>query len=42
MGDSETFGVEIGHGQEIVSWLNEQSQSQSIKLEARLYGYATP
>lgn len=39
MGDSETFGVEKGHGAEVVSWLNEQAKSQSIKLEARLYGY---
>ena len=40
MGDSETFGVEKGHGEEIISWLNEQAKSQSVKLEARLYGYA--
>ena len=40
MGDSETFGVEKGHGEEIISWLNEQAKSQSMKLEARLYGYA--
>jgi hypothetical protein len=40
MGDSETFGVEKGHGEEIISWLNEQVKSQSMKLEARLYGYA--
>jgi len=39
MGDSETFGVEKGHGEEVVSWLNEQAKSQSLKLEARLYGY---
>jgi hypothetical protein len=39
MRDSETFGVEKGHGEEIVSWLNDQAKSQSIKLEARLYGY---
>ena len=39
MGDSETFGVEKGHGDEVVSWLNKQAESQSIKLEARLYGY---
>jgi len=39
MGDSETFGVEKGHGEEVVSWLNEQAKTQSIKLEARLYGY---
>jgi len=40
MSDSETFGVEKGHGEEVVSWLNEQSKSQSMKLEARLYGYS--
>jgi len=39
MGDSETFGVEKGHGKEITTWLNEQAKSQSIKFEARLYGY---
>jgi hypothetical protein len=40
MRDSETFGVEKGHGEQVVSWLNEQAKSQSIKLEARLYGYS--
>ena len=40
MGDSGTFGVEKGHGEEVISWLNEQAKSQSMKLEARLYGYA--
>ena len=40
MGDSETFGAEKGHGEEIISWLNKQAKSQSMKLEARLYGYA--
>ena len=39
MRDSETFGVEKGHGQEVVSWLNEQAKSKGSKLEARLYGY---
>ncbi len=39
MGDSETFGVEKGHGEEVMSWLNEKAKSQSLKLEARLYGY---
>ncbi len=39
LGDSETFGIEKGHGREVISWLNEQAGSQSIKLEARLYGY---
>ena len=40
MADSETYGVEIGHGEEVVTWLNDQAKSQSIKLEARLYGYS--
>ena len=40
MGDSETFGVEKGHGEEVISWLNEQAKSQSMKLKARLYGYS--
>ena len=39
MRDSETFGVERGHGEKVVAWLNQQAQKQSIKLEARLYGY---
>jgi len=38
--NSETFGVEKGHGEEVISWLNEQAKAQSIKLEARLYGYS--
>jgi hypothetical protein len=39
MRDSETFGIEKGHGEEVVAWLDEQAKSQKIKLEARLYGY---
>ncbi len=39
MSDSETFGVEKGHGEEVVSWLNNQAKTQGVKLEARLYGY---
>ena len=39
MANSETFGVEKGHGKQIVGWLNEQSKMQNIKLEARLYNY---
>ncbi|MDX1441756.1 MAG: hypothetical protein R3237_04800 [Nitrosopumilaceae archaeon] len=38
MRDSETFGIEKGHGQEVVSWLNEQAKDK--KFEARLYGYS--
>ena len=39
MGDSETFGIESGHGEEVITWLNEQAKKQGTKLEARLYGY---
>jgi len=28
MGNSETFGVQKGHGEEIINWLNEQSKTQ--------------
>ncbi len=38
MKGSENFGVEEGHGEEVVSWLNEQSQDRELNLEARLYG----
>ncbi len=38
MKDSETFGIEKGHGEEVVAWLNEQSKN--TKFEARLYGYS--
>jgi hypothetical protein len=31
--------VEKGHGEEVVTWLNEQSKVQGVKFEARLYGY---
>ncbi len=40
MADSETFGVEEKHGEEVITWLNEQARSQKLKLEARLYGYS--
>ena len=39
MAISETFGIEKGHGEEIISWLNDQVKAQGAKLEARLYGY---
>jgi len=35
---SETFGIEKGHGGEVIDWLNEQSKDG--KFEARLYGYS--
>jgi hypothetical protein len=39
MRDSETFGIEKDHGEEVIAWLNEQAKSQGVKLEARLYGH---
>ena len=39
MRDSETFGIEKEYGNEVITWLNDQAKKQSIKLEARLYGY---
>jgi|TARA_Y100000758_G_C15715326_1_gene298787 hypothetical protein len=39
MGNSETFGIEKDHGEEVIKWLNEKAKSQNMKLEARLYGY---
>ena len=39
MRDSETFGIEKDHGNEVITWLNEQAEKQNFKLEARLYGY---
>ena len=39
MGNSETFGVEVNHGEEVIAWINEQSKSQKMKFEARLYDY---
>ncbi len=39
MGVSETFGIEKGHGEEVITWLNGQVKSQGTKLEARLYGH---
>lgn len=39
MRDSETFGIESGHGQEVVEWLNEQAKVAKLKLEARLYDH---
>ncbi len=36
---SETFGIEKGHGEEVITWVNGQVKSQGTKLEARLYGY---
>ena len=39
MAISETFGIEKGHGEEVITWINGQVKSQGTKFEARLYGY---
>ena len=39
MKDSETFGIEKGHAERVIAWLNHQTSSQGLKLEARLYGH---
>jgi len=37
--DSETFGVESGHGEKVVEWINDEAKKQRKKFEARLYDY---
>lgn len=37
--DSETFGIEKGFGQKVISWINEQAKKNKSKFEARLYDY---
>lgn len=37
--DSETFGIEKGHGSEAVRWLNEEAKKDGLRFEARLYGH---
>ncbi len=39
MGSSETFGVEKGHGSEVIEWMNSEAKKSNLKFEARLYGY---
>ena len=39
MGDSESYGIEKGHGEEIVEWLNKEAEEKGYKFQARLYGY---
>ena len=36
MANSETFGVEKGHGEKIVGWLNEQSKIQIMKFQLKI------
>jgi len=37
--ESETFGIESGHGKTVIEWINEDAKKQNLKLEARLYGH---
>src|SRR3990167_5080543 len=39
MADSETFGIERGHGLEAVEWMNGEAKKERWKFEARLYNY---
>ena len=39
MRDSETFGVENGHGEKAIEWLNDEAKKVNKKFEARLYGH---
>lgn len=39
MADSESFGIEKGHGEETVRWMNEEAKERGWKFEARLYDY---
>jgi len=37
--DSETFGIEKGHGDKAIEWLNSTARGGNLKFEARKYGY---
>lgn len=37
--DSETFGIEKGHGKQAIEWLNDEAKQNDLKFEARLYGH---
>jgi len=39
MNDSETFGIEKGDEEQLISWMNDEAKSKNLKFEARLYGY---
>ena len=40
MKNSETFGIEQGHGEKSIEWINDYAKKQKLKIEARLYGYS--
>jgi hypothetical protein len=37
--ESETFGIEKGHGKETIEWLNMEAKQNNLNFEARLYDY---
>ena len=39
MGDSESYGIEKGHGEKVIEWLNKEAEEKGFKFQARLYGY---
>ena len=39
MKDSETFGIEKGHGDKVIEWLNGTAKEENLKFEGRKYGY---
>lgn len=38
-GNSETFGIESGHGKEVIEWINEEARKDDLNFEARSYSY---
>ncbi|VVC05577.1 Uncharacterised protein [uncultured archaeon] len=39
LADSESFGIEKGHGEKAVRWMNDEAKKMGWKFEARLYDY---
>ena len=39
MGESETFGVESGFGEQVLEWMNSEAKKRKSKFEARSYSY---
>ncbi len=37
--DSESFGIEKGHGEQVIRWMNGHAAEKGLRFEARLYGY---
>lgn len=39
MRDSETFGIEKGHADRVLAWINELAVQNNYKFKAKKYGY---